>query len=261
MKTKLSICIVAYNNYEEILKAIESIEKETTKEIAKEIIIIDNSEEVNKDTIQRFRFSLRKYKDIRYLKMKRNVGFGKGHNVALKLIDSTYHAIINPDILIKEDVFDKIISFMEKNKDVGMLIPKITNENGERQDAYRRDLTVSDMFIRMFCKKAFRKRMAYHSMKDMDYSKMFQVPFGQGCFLVIRTTLFRELKGFDERFFMYLEDADLCKRVNSCSKLVYYPGATVIHKWERGSHKNIKLFLIHIRSMITYFKKWGIKIA
>lgn len=98
-----------------------------------------------------------------------------------------------------------------------------------------------------------------HTLQDQDYTQPFQVPFGQGSFLVIRTELFKKLNGFDDRFFMYLEDADLCKRVNEISKLMYYPGASVVHRWEKGSHKNKKLLMYHIQSMRKYFEKWGYK--
>ena len=96
-------------------------------------------------------------------------------------------------------------------------------------------------------------------MYDADYTQPFQVPFAQGSFLVIKTELLQELKGFDERYFMYMEDADLCKRVNEVSKVMYFPGTTVKHKWEKGSHKNRKLFKIHLNSMKQYFKKWGFR--
>jgi hypothetical protein len=115
------------------------------------------------------------------------------------------------------------------------------------------------MFLRMFLKGACKKRQAYHTMQDMDYDKPFAVPFAQGSFLLIRTELFRELGGFDERFFLYMEDADLCKRVSERAALLYCPDAEVIHKWERGSHKNPRLFLLHVKSMAAYFHKWGCK--
>ena len=107
---------------------------------------------------------------------------------------------------------------------------------------------------------SFEKRKAKHTMQYQDYTKPFRVPFGQGSFLVVRTELFKELNGFDDNFFMYLEDADLCKRVNQISKLMYFPNATVIHKWGRGSHTNKTLFKYHLQSMMVYFKKWGIKL-
>ena len=148
---------------------------------------------------------------------------------------------------------------MDNNRDVGMCIPNIVDEKGERLQVYRKELTVYDMFIRMFCKHLFPKRIAEHTLQNKNYEKPFQVPFGQGSFLVIRTDLFKKLEGFDDRFFMYLEDADLCKRVNQISKLMYYPGASVIHKWEQGSHRSKKLFKYHIQSMRKYFQKWGYK--
>lgn len=193
--------------------------------------------------------------------MGENTGFSKGHNYVLPYLDSTYHAIINPDILLEHDALGVIIDYLEKNSDVGMCIPNITDINGNRYNIYRNEVTVFDMFIRMFCRGLFKKRQARHTMQYEDYSKPFQVPFGQGSFLVIRTELFKKLNGFDERYFMYMEDADLSKRVNQCSKLMYLPYATVIHKWNRGSHRNKRLFKYHFNSMIQYFKKWGIKWA
>jgi len=148
---------------------------------------------------------------------------------------------------------------MDNDPSVGMVIPNIVDQSGKRQLVYRKEVTIFDMFIRMFCKELFPKRIAKHTLQDQDYSKTFQVPFGQGSFLVIRTDLFKKIGGFDDRFFMYMEDADLCKRVNQVSKLMYYPGATVIHKWEQGSHKNKILFKYHVQSMNKYFKKWGYK--
>ena len=94
-------------------------------------------------------------------------------------------------------------------------------------------------------------------MQDMDFTKPFQVPFGQGSFLVVRTSLMKQLNGFDERYFMYVEDADLCKRINQVSLLEYFPYTSVVHLWEKGSHRNFKLMKWHIQAMIKYFVKWG----
>lgn len=255
----LTISIVVYKKYDDVLEAIQSIEKYTDKSLRKKIFIIDNSCYV-KDFQNRVYFEnqLKKYDDVEYLDTGENLGFGKGHNFVLDKLNSKYHAIINPDILLQEDAFSKIIDFMQ-DETIGMVIPRLTDENGNLQAVYRRELTVKDMFIRMFLKGCFKKRQAYHTMQDCDYSKPFQVPFGQGSFLVIRTSLLKKINGFDDRYFMYMEDADLCKQVNQISKLMYCPNATVIHKWEKGSHKNMNLFKIHLQSMIKYFSKWGFK--
>lgn len=262
MSDKLSVCIVAYNNYNDIRTAISSMERYTSPEILKRVYIVDNGVAISKpEDVDEFKRYIESVEDVEYIDAGGNLGFGKGHNQVLDRMDSEYHAIVNPDILFFEDAFSKIVEWMDLNPEVGMAIPLITDEGGIRQEVYRKELTLFDMFNRMFLKGAFKSRAKKHTMQHMDFSKSFQVPFGQGSFLVVRSDLFRELKGFDHNFFMYCEDADLCKRVNQVSKLMYYPGARVIHKWEKGSHSNKTLFMYHIKSMKYYFKKWGIKIS
>lgn len=260
MSDRLSVCIVAYHNYDDIENAIRTMEQCTSSSISKKVYVIDNGNtpDVEKENKEFVHF-LKNYPDVIYVDAKKNLGFGGGHNKVLQYLDSEYHCIMNPDILFFEDAFKSILRYMDDNKQVGMVIPNIVDEQNHRQLVYRKELTVFDMFIRMFAKNLFPKRIASHTLQDMDYSKPFQVPFGQGSFLVIRTELFKQINGFDDRFFMYLEDADLCKRVNEVSKLMYYPGASVIHKWEQGSHKNRQLFKYHVQSMKYYFNKWGWK--
>ncbi len=256
---KLTISIVIYENYTDVKNAVDSIEKVTPPELEKEIYLIDNSEHDDSGEGERkIKELIAAYPDLLYRKSGGNIGFGAGHNLCLKDYDSDYHAIVNPDILLKEDAFSPIISFLDENPNVGMLIPRILSEEGELQKVYRRDVTLLDMFIRMFCGGHFKKRQDYHTLQDQDYNAVFDLPFGQGSFLVIRTELFKEIGGFDDRFFLYMEDADLCRRVRQKTRFVYFPGASVIHKWEKGSHKNKKLFRIHVESMIKYFRKWGI---
>lgn len=256
----LSITIVAYHDYNDIKAAVASIEAHTNRRINKTVYIVDNgAQDANAAELAAFKRFLAEYPDAEYLDAGENRGFGGGHNFVMNRLQSRYHAIVNPDILLKSDAFQALTDYMDAHPEAGMCIPNITDESGKRLDVYRRELTVLDMFNRMFLKSALKKRAAEHTMADMDYEKPFQVPFGQGSFLVIRTELFRELGGFDERYFMYVEDADLCRRVNERSKLMYVPGATVIHKWEKGSHKNKTLLKYHLQSTGRYFKKWGYK--
>jgi GT2 family glycosyltransferase len=255
----ISMTIVAYHNYEDIKAAVASIENHTDASIRKVIYIVDNScfgdnEPKKKDFCEYLSY----WEDVVYLDAGANLGFGKGHNYVLDRLDSKYHGIINPDILLTEDSLGKLIAYMNETN-VGIAVPKLVDESGEMIKAYRRDLTVWDMFIRMCAPGLFKKRKAYHTMDDMDYTKAFDVPFAQGSFLVIQTDLYKQLKGFDDRFFMYMEDADLCKRVNEVSVVRYFPDTAVVHKWEKGSHKSMKLFKIHLQSMYRYFKKWGFR--
>lgn len=272
----LSITIVSYHNEEDVVKAVESIEAYTPKNIQKQIFVVDNidrvadensivSENHGRDVSvkemsdNRLMMLESQYADVKVLATGKNLGFGGGHNYVMGQLDSKFHAIVNPDIILEEDAFSALLEFME-DESIGMCVPRLVDERGELLAVYRRELTVWDMFLRMFLKGAFKKRQAYHTMADADYTKPFDVPFAQGSFLLIRTELYKRLGGFDERFFLYMEDADLCKRVNEVSRLVYCPKATVVHKWERGSHKSGKLFKLHVQSMIAYFSKWHWKL-
>lgn len=248
-KEKVTLSIVSYNNFADVKKAVESIERLTNPSLKKKIYIIDNADEQDL-------YKTLEYEDVEYIHTGKNLGFGAGHNLVLPKLNSEIHIVVNPDIVLVEDSLSKLYDFMQ-DKSIGMCIPRLVDNQGNSLDVYRREVTIFDMFIRMFAKKYFKKRQAYHSLVDKDYSKVFDVPFAQGSFLVIQTDLIIRLGGFDERYFMYMEDADLCKRVNQISKLVYYPETVIIHKWEKGSHKNMHLFGIHVRSMIKYFNKWG----
>ncbi len=250
----ISITIVAYNDEEDVKNAVYSIMECTAVNISKKIFIVDNSSKKN-----HLKVLEEKYKEVIYIHTGKNLGFGGGHNFVLPKLDSKLHAIVNPDIILTEDSFSTLIEFME-DQTIGMAVPKLVDERGNLQAVYRQELTVVDMGIRMFFPNFFKKRQSYHTMQQMDYKKPFQVPFAQGSFLVIRTELFQRLHGFDSRYFMYMEDADLCRQVNEQSSLWYCPYTAVIHKWERGSHKDKRLRKIHLHSMLQYFRKWGWKI-
>ncbi|MCI8706269.1 MAG: glycosyltransferase family 2 protein [Lachnospiraceae bacterium] len=252
--TEISITIVAYNDEDDVRAAVCSILECTAAAVSKRLYIVDNSSQKNG-----LRALGEEYPEVEYLAPGRNLGFGGGHNYVLPRLDSEFHAIVNPDILLTEDSFSVLLDFM-REQGAGMAVPKLSDGSGNLQAVYRRELTVMDMGIRMFLPSRFKKRQAYHTMQEMDYGKPFLVPFAQGSFLVIRTELFRELGGFDKRYFMYMEDADLCRQVNQRSSLWYCPYTTVIHKWERGSHKDRKLRNMHIASMVRYFQKWGWKL-
>ena len=84
-----------------------------------------------------------------------------------------------------------------------------------------------------------------------------EVPSLSGCFMFMRVDVLKEVGGFDERFFMYAEDLDLCRRIGEASKTMYYPGVSIYHAYGKGSYKNRKLLKYHICSVVKYFNKWG----
>ncbi|BAK78313.1 glycosyl transferase, family 2 [Pseudogulbenkiania sp. NH8B] len=102
------------------------------------------------------------------------------------------------------------------------------------------------------------KRLDYnYEMTWFNYDKIVEIPCASGCFMALRTESFRKLNGFDEQFFMYMEDIDLSRRLAAIGKVIYLPDAVVTHEFAKGSYKSKKLLYAHIRSAIQYFNKWG----
>ena len=254
----LSLSIVSYNNKHTIEECLDSLYKTQSGNVSMQIIIINNSQTESCDDLEQ------KY-PVKVIQMPKNEGFGKGHNAALPYIDSKYHAIVNPDIIFTNDIFDKLLQTLNDNPDIGCVAPLMFSEKGHIQSVYRRELTVLDFLVRYSCKCCKRppfikKRYNRHVMADVKKDQPFECDFIQGSFLVIPTSLLKRINGFDERYFMYVEDADICKRIRQTHKVVCVPECKVIHKWERASHTNLRLMKIHFASLVKYFNKWGWKL-
>ncbi len=263
-KPKISVSVVLYRDYETPSEMLRSLYAHTDPALAIKVFAVDNSDLSTGDSLlyQRDRFvsEFAESAGFEYVDAYGNLGFGKANNLALERAASDFHAFVNPDVIFTEDALSELASFMGEHPEAGMAIPRMVGEDGNLQPVYRRGITVLDAANRMLLGNRLKGRDRWHTMADEDYSRPFCVPFGQGSFLFGRTELLKDLDGFDDRFFMYLEDADLCRRVNEVSELLYCPDATIIHKWERSSRKSARMFLIHLKSYIEFFNKWGIQL-
>lgn len=195
----------------------------------------------------------------------RNLGYGAGHNYALReCMGSKYHIVMNPDIIVAPRQLETLSSFMDKNPDIGIVCPRILNEDGTTQFLNKRYPTVFDLFVRRFIPQPFhrfmQRRLDRYEMKDIGYENICDVEVVSGCFMFCRTDALKGVGGFDNRYFMYLEDADLSRKVQLAGyRTVYYPYATITHFWERASYKSLRMTWVHMRSALTYFNKWGWK--
>ncbi len=251
------ICsIVIYKNPLHELK--ETIHCLLATDLNIKIILVDNSPtNIYKDIVYDER--------IEYIFNSKNVGFGAAHNIAIKQsiqLNSTYHLVINPDISFIKGTLESILLFMEQNKEIGHLMPKIVYPNGKPQYLCKRKPTVLDLFLRGFIPQKyhslFRSRMNKFEFKDLDLNDIiYNVPFLSGCFMFLKTEILKQSGLFDEKYFMYLEDADLTRRMLEFCHNSYYPHAEVTHIYSGLTHKHLKYKLITIRSAIYYFSKWG----
>ena len=251
---KITASIVTYNNNFDDLKA--AIGSFLNSDLNIKLYISDNSET---DLIK----TLRNDSRIEYIYNRCNNGFGYGHNIAIKKAEkegSKYHLVINPDTYYYEGTLEKIIDFMEKNEDIGLMMPKIVYPNGEIQYVCKLLPTPFNLFSRGFLPnwKWVKKINDNYEMRFTNYDKIMEVPYISGCFMVFRTKIFSEIGYFDENIFMYLEETDISRRIiKKGYKTIMNPEVKVYHKWEKGTHKNKKLRNITIQSSIYYFNKYG----
>lgn len=201
--------------------------------------------------------------NVEYVFLNKNVGYGAAHNVAIKksLSASKYHVILNPDISFDSSVLKNCFEIMERDLEIGLLSPMISYPDGRRQEMCRLlpnpfDL-IARRFLPSFIKPFFRKRLDNYIMKGLNYNEIHNIPNLPGSFMFIRNSALDETGGFDENFFMYLEDIDLTRRIQEKYKTLYWPEIRIIHSLEQGSYKKLKLLKYHIESAIYYFNKWG----
>jgi GT2 family glycosyltransferase len=198
----------------------------------------------------------------RYIHLPHNPGFGAAHNIAIAdALDkgSDYHLVLNPDLHFTTDVIPTLVNYLEHNPDVGLTMPSVRYPDGRPQNLCKLLPGPMDLLMRRFLPTLYRQsgRLARYELHASGYDKIMDVPVLSGCFMLIRSSLLREIRGFDERFFMYLEDVDLSRRIGRVSRTVYFPFVSVAHEYGKGSYKNLKLLFYHIRSAILYFNKHG----
>lgn len=248
----INISIVVYNQY---YSEVASIIHESLKsKCVRHLFIIDNSETPNKE--------LASLDGITYIFNNKNLGYGSGHNIAIrKTIQEgvKYHLVLNPDVYYESDVLSNLLDYMDKNEDVGMLNPLIKYISKDTQFLCKLLPTPLGLTARLISpvRKWLEESNNKYELRFTGYNKTMQVPSLSGCFMLLRTEVIEKTGSFDERFFMYCEDVDLCRRIGEVSKTMFYPESSIIHYYSKGSYKNFKLLLFHMSSACKYFNKWG----
>ena len=219
------------------------------------LFIIDNS---SNDELRDF---VKDNNRIRFIHSV-NLGYGSGHNVALRLafdLNATYHVVLNPDVYWVGDVIECLKDYMESSKDCGLVMPKVLYPDGTIQYLCKLLPSPMDLIGRRFIRlQSYQQKHDYdYELQWCNYNFIMEVPSLSGCFMFLRCDILKQVGGFDERFFMYAEDLDLCRRIGEVSKTMYNPAVSITHEYEKGSYKNGKLLRYHIASVIKYFNKWG----
>lgn len=251
MKNVLTVSIVTYNtDIEELRLCLNSL---IAEEVSK-IYVIDNS---RKHYIEEF---CKEWEKVEY-EGSDNVGYGAGHNVALRkalACKSPYHLVLNSDVRFSPLVLRKLVEYMNSHGEVGQLQPKIVYPDGRLQYTVRLLPTPIDLIFRRFLPASIAERRNHrYLLQFADHDKEMNVPYHQGSFMLFRSSVIEAVGLFDERFFMYPEDIDITRRIHRHHSTIYYPGVEVIHDHRAASYKSKKMLWIHITNMVKYFNKWG----
>jgi hypothetical protein len=237
---KISISIVNFQSKDFLEKCLASIFRNIINYKA-EIVVINNDKEENLEEL------LLKFPEIKIINQKKNVGFGTGHNIGAKEAQGEILLFLNPDTEILEDI-SPVINLFE-NENIGVVGLKLKKENGEIQEWSAGKETSLWRLI--------KNNIGFSaSRKIWLSSKPIKADWVSGAAFFIRKDLFNKLGGFDENFFMYYEDEDLCKRVReSGRKILYYPLISIKHLGGKSFKKEKKQKQYFYSSQDYYFQK------
>ena len=254
---KLSACIVAYCDYDEVCAAVRSILHYTpAADFA--LYVVDNA---SPDGCSQ-KLAATDFGDARVtvIQLAENVGFGKGHNTVLERLDSEVHFILNPDILLTGDILDGLADWLQTQNSAAKAPPQLCYPDGRLQHLPRRKPTPWLLLARQLAPKfggIFKKADDHYTMQDEDLTVPRRIEFCTGSFMAVRTDVLKEIGGFDPAYFMYVEDADLTQKVLRKGTVWLVPQFSAIHAWHRAPMRDAGKFKMQLVSMGRYFKKWG----
>lgn len=249
-KPMLSIITVNYGSSEKIQNLRDSLLRFPPSQTW-EWIVVDNASARNDgDKLDEI---LKDIPQAHLVKLQKNIGFGGGNQEGVHFAHGEILAFINPDIEVEEKCLDTLLEELQEEKR-GIVTPQLQNQDGKKLENTWDFPTMWGL--------ASKRLFGNHS-QHQEFSEAHSVPWAQGSFLVLKKELFGKLGGFDDRFFLFFEDTDLCRRTWEMGfHVVQVPEAKAIHSEHRLSGKDIfgsllrKTFWIHVVSMMKYFWKW-----
>ena len=194
-----------------------------------------------------------------------NPGYGRAVNRLVVRLGQLppYIGVLNTDLSWETGTFQHLLGWLQQHPNVNLAVPQILDELGAPQKLCKHHPTVLGMFSRRFLpnglKPAWLKRYdRWYVMADKNYQEVFEAPYLSGCCMLMRSEAFCSAGGFDERYFLYLEDADLTRSLARDGRCVHLPVASVVHGWGRGNYRNLRLMAANLTSAWHYFRKWGL---
>jgi GT2 family glycosyltransferase len=250
----VSFIIVSWNAKKFLIDCIQSIE-ETTPNINKEIIVVDNaSTDGSPNAVQK------EFPKVKLILNPDNYGFAKANNIGLKQAVGRYVCLINSDVVILPDCVRNLVEVMDQKNNVGMVGPRILNADKSIQHSCRVFPSFFSTLSRTLALDTMFPRWSIFGggfMKWWDHSYERKVDVLSGCFWFVRRVALKQVGGLDEAFFIYAEDLDWCKRFHAADwDVIFYPGAKAIHFGGASSdNAPVKYYVEQQKAMLKYWRK------
>ena len=250
----LTVQIVNWNAREPLRAALRSILSHPPR-FPYEIVVLDNAS--SDGSVQMLE---KEFPEVRLLVSEQNLGFSKGHNLAARAARGKYLFILNPDTEVIPPALESLVDYAEQHPEVAILGPKILNPDGSLQYSCRRFPNPTAALFRntplgkLFPNNPYTRD---YLMTDWDHNSIREVDWVSGAALFIRRVVYEQLGGFDERFFMYCEDTDLCYRAWQAGyRVIYYPEPKIVHAIGRSTDLVAnKMIITFHKSMYLFYKK------
>ncbi|WP_409200091.1 glycosyltransferase family 2 protein [Methanobrevibacter sp. DSM 116169] len=249
----LSIIIVNYKTFDLTKETILSVINQK-HDFKYEIIVVDNAS--NDGSLQKLKETFNN--QIKFIKSDKNNGFAYANNLGFKNSKGRYILTLNSDTFVKEDTLNSIYHYIENNIDVGAVGSKLSLPNGQLDKASKRSFpNPKNSFYRLFHIPSKNSQTNNYNLDNLSDDGVYEVDCLSGAFMFIRRDAINDVGFFDDKFFMYGEDIDLCYRIKKANwKIVYYGKAETIHyKGSSSKKQKSKLIYEFYRAMYIFYKK------
>lgn len=258
----LSVSIVTYHSSPNRLrKTVYTLAHAIEQSgIQGQLYIVDNGDDISEELFESLTdFSL----NISHIKGHGNIGYGRGHNLAITRTESPYHLVLNPDVEVSQDAITEAFKFISSHPDCGLVAPAAFGPDGVKLYLCKEYPSLVDLALRgsssRILRGMFNRRLARYEMKDMvDMEEVHLDPrIVCGCFAIFKTDVLKALGGFDPRFFLYFEDFDISLRAAEITRIAYVPSVRIVHYGGHASKKGINHIVSFTISAAKFFSKHG----
>ncbi|MBN1788114.1 MAG: glycosyltransferase family 2 protein [Sedimentisphaerales bacterium] len=255
MTPEISIIIVTYNRCDLLINCLSSI-FENPPSRSFEIIIVDNA-----STDNSVRMVEQNYKNIKLIKNRTNKGFAPANNQALKIAAGKFILFLNSDTTVTKNSIDNLAEFLEKTPGTALCTPKLINPDGSVQpnvysfNTFRSVLATYTIFKYLHL---FKKSRSIYKMRDFKYDSIIQIDRPMGAAMMAKKNALEKVGNFDENFFFFFEEVDLCFRLKKAGFEIYFVPNSQITHIGRASSKTLpeyKTDMMFYESMFYYFRK------